>query len=364
MESADKYENEIRERRVNLTDGAIFVLGNGPSLAGVDLPRLSSCGATLGMNAAYRYWREIGWRPRYYACLDLVVGLSHRKAIADLIDEKGGIELFLLRANLIDSLGDIALSDKVINFDAFRLREPLLQDDPVTTGSHAALWAATLGYQTIIIAGVDGHYREIVHGARKAGGIELEVVEDAENPNYFFQGYQRPGDRYNIPNPRPGLHTGAWESAARRLSNAGVCTANANSASEVRAFPFIDIDELLGEGSAKLRLAEKPRDNFALKMNSDGRIAAFLRSEWKLAVVSISVIALTFCLGVIGGSRWTIAISGALIGGMLAMAVIYVRFIVRARLTDLVREVRNSRVEAGELRRQLKIAEKTARSDI
>ena len=64
----------------------IFVLGNGPSLRNVDLRSLSPF-ATIGLNAAYRYWREIDWRPRYYACLDTVVGISHKEEIRALIEE-------------------------------------------------------------------------------------------------------------------------------------------------------------------------------------------------------------------------------------------------------------------------------------
>ena len=113
-----------------------FILGNGPSLARVDLASLSAH-ATVGLNAAYRHWREIGWRPRYYACLDLVVGLSHKEAIAELIRE-GRIERFLLRGNLVEALGDAGANPRVIDFDALRKDEPLLALDPITTGSHAA----------------------------------------------------------------------------------------------------------------------------------------------------------------------------------------------------------------------------------
>jgi hypothetical protein len=41
----------------------LVVLGNGPSLAGFDFSRFRGFDA-IGMNAAYRYWDEIGWYPR------------------------------------------------------------------------------------------------------------------------------------------------------------------------------------------------------------------------------------------------------------------------------------------------------------
>ncbi|MBB5520088.1 hypothetical protein [Amphiplicatus metriothermophilus] len=224
-----------------------FVLGNGPSLRGVDLAALSDY-ATIGLNAAYRYWRRIGWRPTYYACLDLTVGLSHKAEIAALIEE-GRIEKFLLRQNLIEALGDAAHTRRVVNFDALRARLELLQEPAITTGSHAALWIATLGFKKIVLLGVDGRYKEVVDGAERRNGIELEVVRAGENPNYFFDGYQQPGDRYNIPNPRPGLHVGAWRAAALLLRKAGVEAYNANADSAVRCFPFVDLQSLLGPGA-------------------------------------------------------------------------------------------------------------------
>ena len=49
----------------------LVVLGNGPSLEGFDFARLRPFDV-IGMNAAYRYWDEIGWYPTYYICLDTV----------------------------------------------------------------------------------------------------------------------------------------------------------------------------------------------------------------------------------------------------------------------------------------------------
>jgi hypothetical protein len=233
--------------RVAADGRTLFVIGNGPSLKAVDLTRLSSY-ATLGMNAAYRYWRQIDWRPKYYACLDLVVGLSHRDEIAALIRE-GRIEKFVLRANLIQSLGDVACDRRVINFDVLQRRHPLLQIPAITTGSHSALWGGLEGYSRIVMLGIDARYTEIVSGAARRNGTELEIVNEGRNPNYFFDGYQKAGDRYNLPNPRPGLHVDAWREAARRLSAAGVDVFNANPESAVQCFPFISLDELLGGGA-------------------------------------------------------------------------------------------------------------------
>ncbi len=237
-----------------------FILGNGPSLGKVDLTSLSAY-ATVGLNAAYRHWRQIDWRPRYYACLDLVVGLSHKDAIAELIEE-GRIERFLLRANLIAELGETGASARVVNYDAIRPSTAMLAVDPVTTGSHSALWAASMGYDQIVLLGIDANYKEVVDGAARRDGIELEIVRDGANPNYYFEGYQATGDRFNLPNPRPDLHVNAWRRAARLMAAAGASVFNGNEHSGVRCFPFIQIDAFMKEGDAP-RPAGETLDAFA-----------------------------------------------------------------------------------------------------
>ncbi|MEO9971924.1 MAG: hypothetical protein ABJG15_19165 [Hyphomonadaceae bacterium] len=276
-----------------------FVLGNGPSLRGIDLKNLSGF-QTVGLNAAYRYWQTIDWRPTYYACLDEVVGLSHKEAIAELILE-GRIESFLLRGNLIAELGQIAKTHKVLNFDSLRSRQSLLTPPTITTGSHAALWMATMGFEQIVLLGIDGQYKEFVDGAERRDGIELEIVETkAANPNYFFDNYQQAGDRYNIPNPRPGLHVEAWHAAAQQLQSVDVTIFNANDRSEVSIFPYVQIDDFLGTGSQiaparqKIPITEQPSIGLSAKGPKSGtkaKLGRFIKSQGR---------GLTFAAGVIG----------------------------------------------------------------
>lgn len=275
-----------------------FILGNGPSLASVSLPALSGH-ATIGLNAAYRYWREIDWRPRYYACVDLVVGLSHKEAIAELIRE-GRIERFLLRDNLIEALGETARDLRAVNFDAMRAREPLLAVDPPTTGSHAALWAASMGYKTIVMLGVDARYREVVAGAERRPGIELEIVEEADNPNYFFKGYQAPGDRYNLPNPRPDLHVTAWREAGAALAGAGVRVFNANEASAVKCFPYIDFRRFMTDGASPRPAKEAPpaprRAETAAPGSARARLTSFAAAYAGKALALAAAVAAAFAV--------------------------------------------------------------------
>ncbi|MEO1241787.1 MAG: hypothetical protein AAFX54_07750 [Pseudomonadota bacterium] len=284
--------------RAQASPKTLFLIGNGPSLKGFDLHRLSTYD-TVGMNAAYRYWNNISWRPTYYACLDIVVGLSHKDAISNLIRE-GTIKRFLLRSNLIDALGEVGKNDRVINFDAAMATEKILGAPVVTTGSHAALWGHVMGYSEIVLLGIDGRYSNIIDGTVRGPGIELEIAKQPENnPNYFFDDYQQAGDRYNVPNPRPALHVEAWQDAGTLLKANNVTTFNANKASAIRCFPFIDLEDYLADGSA-VQPAEHNtslRSTLNLQPDTTGRLSRlghFIKHEWVASIAPAIILAVSY----------------------------------------------------------------------
>ena len=227
------------------------ILGNGPSLRGFDFKKELKDYDTFGMNVAYRYWDKISWYPKYYSCLDQVVGISHKSAIARLIHnaELYGIQKFLLRNNLIEQLGELGNSSKIVNFDKLlQNRSPFFSDAYITTGSHTMAWAASMGYMDIILLGIDSNYIEILNESKKIGGNILEITKDiTRNPNYFFDDYQQKGDRYNIPNvnpsPEKATHLCSWRSLQPILNNLGVRIVNANMNSKVDAFPKIPFEQ-------------------------------------------------------------------------------------------------------------------------
>src|SRR5690606_29654006 len=132
------------------------------------------------MNAAYRHWRKINWYPRYYACLDTVVGLSHRDEIQALIIEADvlGMDAFLLRANLIETLpANVRSSPRVINFDELAADGGLMNALPITPGRLAPLFGALPGYSKVLLLGVHCRYVETIAGAQAPEGTVLELVE-------------------------------------------------------------------------------------------------------------------------------------------------------------------------------------------
>ncbi len=252
-------------------DSTAFVLGNGPSLRGVDLARFTG-EATVGMNAAYREWDRIGWYPTHYACLDEELIATHHEAIRRLIDERA-VETAFLTARFLDFYPEFATHERCFFLDSFRKagrwrerrqkygltfsEEPAFTTSAptkLTTGGYAVRFAIFLGYRSIYLLGIDCNYVEILPDARSVGEIALEMSNTPEqNPNYFFDDYQQAGDRYNVPNPEVhdgNLHLQALEAVRDDVVQQGIPVEIRNLSRRSKlasegTFPYQDLDRVL-----------------------------------------------------------------------------------------------------------------------
>jgi hypothetical protein len=248
------------------------VIGNGPSLRGFDLTRLSAID-TIGMNAAYRYWNRIGWYPTHYACLDDELIETHHAAIWEFMTQ-GLCETAFLTAQFLHHHPEAARDPKFVFLDefipylwkhrgkhlgltlradeaAFRSARP----DKLTTGSHAVRYAIWKGYTDVALVGVDLRYVELIPESSRGDGIALTMTSTpTHNPNYFFDDYQRAGDRFNIPNPDVhggDLHVASFRTLRDDLvaSRLPVRVVNSNPQSELArqgVLPFEDLDTFVG----------------------------------------------------------------------------------------------------------------------
>lgn len=242
-------------------DETAIILCNGASLRGVDLTALPPV-ATFGMNAAYRHWNRIGWFPSHYACLDEIVGMHHAPAIGAMIarSSRGAPSHYLLRRNVIEHLG-VGDHPHVANFDDRVESHGALSRQPVTTGSHTLIWAITTGYRRVFLLGADSNYVEVVAGAEFVGETVLRIVREAENPNYYFEGYQQIGDRYNLPNIGGETHLNSWRVAAAVAAEADAVVYNLSNVSRTDAFDFADLGDFL----AGRPITVKPRETRRLR---------------------------------------------------------------------------------------------------
>jgi len=265
------------------------VLGNGPSLKGFDFTRLRGV-ASLGMNAAYRYWDEINWYPTYYACLDDQMIESHHDEIYRLWQE-GNIEKFFVHSSFFNHHPDCICADGFYSLDQvlphwynqrgkgqgwpdLSLHSAFNTQDTtkITTGAFAARFVAFLGHEKVALMGIDLKYVEIIKEAEKTEGVGLVMRETPkENPNYFFDSYQQAGDKYNIPNPDVHdnkLHIQSFQLIPNDFAIFGqqtqIVNTNPKSLLEVeKVFPLEPIDNVLAPH--KMAAIVVPTNRFEIK---------------------------------------------------------------------------------------------------
>lgn len=197
----------------SITSDIAVIMGNGPSAKLIDFKKLSDGRfATVGMNAAYRYWDKIDFRPTHYICMDDVVLMSHADRVYELVNE-GRIKKFFLRDQIKEKYPDLADNQRIIWFDDVHKKDnPFFDTEYITTGSWAIRWMAHEGVASVILIGIDSNYVEVIQGAKRIGDqSDHRLVIDttpAYNPNYFFNDYQQAGDLYNIPNDPKKIRDG------------------------------------------------------------------------------------------------------------------------------------------------------------
>lgn len=248
----------------------LVVIGNGPSLKGFDFSKLNGV-ATLGMNAAYRYWDQIGWYPTIYVCMDDKVTQTHHVHIKRLVDD-GRIKYFFLTRFMLDLYPELKYDSRIFFLEQFHRRHKHFiekyelpstesiffnssEPTKITTGASAVRFGCFLGYTSISIIGVDLEYQEIGEGVMRHEGIGLEITQKiTNNPNYFFDGYQQAGDSFNIPNPAHmgDLHFDVFKILAddQRARSWPVSIYNSNRKSKLfqqEVFQYKELDDFLGQ---------------------------------------------------------------------------------------------------------------------
>ena len=79
-----------------LQNKKIYVIGNGPSLNKVDVTKLKGEN-TISFNRAYIAYKDWGFDPTYYMCVDPIVLVNIKDDIQNLIDNSNIMRFFLPR---------------------------------------------------------------------------------------------------------------------------------------------------------------------------------------------------------------------------------------------------------------------------
>jgi hypothetical protein len=197
----------------------LLIICNGGSLRNFDFQSINRDKYDIMiLGVAYRYFRKHKINFEYYICVDEVILKYNEWEICRMIKtnllNKGMISGVVLYDN--DTMNKLRRHQSKIDIlENIKEKEhnPLSRVEKWTTGSCAILYGIHLGYKNISIIGLDNDHQILKNYKEKDDGT-LEVINDiVDNPNYFFDEYQREGDVLNPPNKIPNLHTDAIKEA-------------------------------------------------------------------------------------------------------------------------------------------------------
>jgi hypothetical protein len=223
-----KYYKRLLLRKELVFSEKCIVLGNGPSLAGVDIKEVSKY-PTISFNRAYIAYSEWNFSPTYYMVIDPRVLENCATDINNLIKNFHSTTFFLRNLTGLESWNknkfvtkDFFIdAENVVIFDTNdeprRFNSPVSFDKLIYWGDVAVCslqFLYLLGYKKILLLGCDCNYVEKdISGVEKVG-IEYRSFSDSD-PNHFRPDYFGKGTVYSHPN-RQG-HLSSWKQVAKDI---------------------------------------------------------------------------------------------------------------------------------------------------
>ena len=189
------------------------ILGNGPSIRGLDLASLDGA-ATFCLNRGYLMWEGSDRGPSFFVAVnDLVIDQFHGE-IADL-----SCPLFvpwIYRDRFRDVPNAVFVEIRIAHRFITDARQGVAPCGTVTVAAFQL--AYHMGFSTVILLGVD-------HRFQTTGPPHARVRQQGEDPNHFRGDYFGDGTMWNLPDLRLSergyaMARAAFEAAGRQVFNA------------------------------------------------------------------------------------------------------------------------------------------------
>ncbi len=199
-------------------------MGSGPSLNRIDIPSLATVD-TLAFNRSYLAWAEWGFAPTHYCCFDMTFVEHHAAELASVIVEHPATG-FHINARAFDC-GVPSTANVTWVTVASSVTSPGTSTASVldlgNVGASSLQVLADVGYQRVVLVGVDGAYH--------AGQTHFR-------PDYS-QGLWV--------GPLPGADTirNHWQHAVAACRQRGVAVVNASPGSTLDVVPMVDFSDAL-----------------------------------------------------------------------------------------------------------------------
>jgi hypothetical protein len=217
----------LRELRDRHRDQRCFILGNGPSLAEMDLAPLAR-ELTFGMNRIYLLFERMGFEPTYYTCVNELLmqqcgGEIARLPMPKFLSWPGRRCVRDPRAIYIRSLPGEAR-----RFSCAPQRS-LSIGGTVTYFTMQVAWH--LGFQQVILVGVD-------HRFSATGAPNAVVRSGGPDADHFSPDYFPAGFRWQLPDLAASERS--YQLARRHFERAGRSILDATVGGGLTVFPKID----------------------------------------------------------------------------------------------------------------------------
>jgi len=210
-----------------------FIMGNGPSLASMDLSLLRS-EYTYGLNRIFLHFERMGFEPTYYVCMNEMVLDQSAREISQL-----SMPRFLnwSRRHLFpDREGIHFLRESYRRHFSRNITRGIWGGATVT---YAALQVAYyMGFQEVILIGVDHRYQ-----AR--GTPHSVVVSSGDERSHFTPNYFPAGFRWQLPDLRTAEM--AYQMAREAFEGAGRIVRDATVGGALEIFPKVEYETLVGK---------------------------------------------------------------------------------------------------------------------
>lgn len=185
------------------------IFGNGGSLRDFDFKKIDRDKYdVIGTGMAFRHWEKIDWYPDIYVNVDTVV--CQNPEVIDFVKEYK-CKYYVLSKSMLQKVPDLNLEKCFFLEDLLMFPQCSFRFVRNWCSGSAAVVAALDRYRVLHLFGFDVDYVEFIPECEKNSDGTLTIkTTPTDNPNYFFDDYQREGDTYNIPNGKT-VHTKSWE---------------------------------------------------------------------------------------------------------------------------------------------------------
>lgn len=234
--SIGKVFNQARKfHNIHLNQRA-FIIGNGPSLANIDLDLLKN-EITFASNKIYLISNKFDWNPTYYTVEDNLVFDQNVKDILLYNDSNKIYPDYAIKHIGLDQATFVRYER---NFNSFNHNNviDLETKSLVWLGSvvHTQIQLAFyMGIKEIYLLGVDFNF--------KTPKKNSDVIIANNSVNHFSKDYRKPGELWN--SPKLDLQIKGYEKLKKYAEKYGISIINCTDQSKLNTFKKIDLKKII-----------------------------------------------------------------------------------------------------------------------